>query len=57
MFSQKEMVEFKDGKKVTVGSYNVESYFVNCVLKYCDLVEEYTGKDVQMKRADAPILT
>jgi hypothetical protein len=51
------MVEFKDGKKVTVGSYNVESYFVNCVLKYCDLVEEYTGKDVQMKRADAPILT
>jgi hypothetical protein len=49
-------VEFKDGQNVIVGSYNVESYLANCVLRYCDLVKEHTGKDVQMKRADIPFL-
>jgi hypothetical protein len=52
----KKMVELKDGEKVTARSYNVESYLAHCVLKYFDLVKEYTGKDIQMKRADAPFL-
>jgi hypothetical protein len=42
--------------KRSLRSYNVESYLARCVFKYCDLAKEHVGKDVQMKRADAPFL-
>jgi hypothetical protein len=47
---------FKDKTQVAAGIYNVEEYFADAVMKYCDVAKERAGETVFREKADVPFL-